>query len=934
MTTGVDYNKTLNLPKTSFPMRADLSKREPDFYKNFVKNKTYYKLLERNANKPLYVLHDGPPYANGKIHLGTALNKILKDFIIKHKNMSGFKAPFVPGWDTHGLPIELKVLKSANVDKKKLTAIELRQMCAEYANKYVNLQKEQFQSLGVMGEFEKPYLTFSKEFEAAQIEVFSEMVKNNQIYKDLKPVYFCCNCSTALAESEIEYFDDACCSIYVKFKINDDKGFFAKNGFDKNKIFFLIWTTTTWTIPANVAICLGPNFEYCLVEANEEFYIVARNLVESTMKSAGVANFKIVCSFSGKELEHCSATHPFIDRESAIILGNHVTLESGTGCVHTAPGHGIEDYEVCKKYNNIPIIVVVDEHGKLNDEAGQFCGLSLEEGNHAIIKLLQEKNALFAKIEISHSYPHCWRCKEPVLFRATEQWFCSVNVLKEQTINSIKNVKWMPSWGEIRIKNMVADRSDWCISRQRVWGVPIPAFYCKECGDYILDEKLIKNIAQIFREFGSNAWFEKSAEEFMQNYKCKKCGSSNFYKETDIMDVWFDSGCTHRAVLNHDRGLKWPADLYLEGADQYRGWFQSSLMTAIATKGEPPYKEVCTHGWVVDGQGRKMSKSLSNGVAPEKIVKEYGTEILRIWVASSDYHSDIRISNEILKQLTESYRKIRNTARFMLANISDFDPDYDSVELENLQEIDKFALFKLNNLQEKALKAYNDFNFFVIYHAVHNFCIVDMSNFYFDVVKDRLYCDSKNSLSRRAVQTTLFLILDLFVKIVAPIISFTAEEIWKLMPHKKNCDIESVFFNSMNERINLNLSETFLKKWSFAEKLRSAAQKVLEIEREKKNIGSSLESRIEIYCKTEEASSLINQFSTKELVNLFLVSGVEVKKEAAGVHKFENLGVELSVLKPYGKKCERCWNYDISVGCHSEFVSLCDRCVEVVKELK
>lgn len=932
MSNEVNFNETLNLPKTKFPMRADLPKREPAFYESLIENNFYSKLLKKNENKPTYILHDGPPYANGKIHLGTALNKILKDFIIKQKNMNNFKAPFVPGWDTHGLPIELSALKNSKVDRKDLSALELRKLCEAYAKQYIDLQKQQFRRLGVIGDFENPYLTFDKEFESDQIKVFGKMVKNNQIYKDLKPVYYCCTCSTALAESEIEYFDDECCSVYVKFKICDDKGFFAEKGFDVNKIFFLIWTTTIWTLPANVAICLGPNFEYCLVKVNDEFYIIAKNLIESTLKTAGVEEFEVVCSFRGKDLEHCTSFHPFLERKSTIILGNHVTLESGTGCVHTAPGHGLEDYEVCKKYKNIPMIVAVDENGKLNSDAGQFCGLTLDEANEKVLDCLKETKSLFSQNDIKHSYPHCWRCKEPILFRATTQWFCSIDVLKDRALDSVKKVQWIPSWGEIRLKNMISDRSDWCISRQRVWGVPIPAFYCEECDDYVLDENLINNVAEIFKVSGSNAWYEKPTEEFLKGYRCKKCGSSKFRKETDIMDVWFDSGCSHTAVLKPKFGLTWPADLYLEGADQYRGWFQSSLITAVATKEEPPYKQVCTHGWVVDGQGRKMSKSLSNGVAPEKIVEQYGAEILRLWVASADYHNDIRISNEILKQLTETYRKIRNTARFMLANVGDFNPEVDFVKLENLEEIDKYILFKLNGLQKKVAKAYDDFEFFVIYHAIHNFCIVDLSNFYLDIIKDRLYCDYSNGSTRRAAQTTLFTILNSFIKIIAPIVSFTAEEVWSFMPHRNSDDSESVFFNSMFEKIDLNLDENFIDKWNFAEKLRGTVQKVLEIERKKKAIGSSLESKVIIFCEDESSYSSVCRFSSNELRSLFLVSSVEVKNQVGGTVKFDNLKIGIDILKPDGEKCERCWNYDTSVGKNSKFKSLCGRCIEVIEK--
>ncbi len=928
------YDKTLNLPKTSFPMKANLTNREPEFYKKMNDSNFYNSLILKNEKKPVYILHDGPPYANGSIHLGTALNKILKDFVVKQKNMSGFKAPFVPGWDTHGLPIELKALKSSNVDRHNLTPIELRNICENYAKKYVELQKQQFQSLGVIADFEHPYLTCDKKFESKQIEVFAEMAKNGHIYKGLKPVYYCCQCSTALAESEIEYFEDECESIYVKFKLDDDGGFFAKKNFDKNKIYFLIWTTTTWTLPANVAICLGANFNYCLVSANGEFYIVAENLVEPTMKIAEIDEFKIVDSFKGSQLENFSVFHPLFNRKSTVILGNHVTLESGTGCVHTAPGHGVEDFEVCKKYKNIPMFVVVDENGKMNNQAEKFCGLTLNEANSKIIDDLKQSSNLFAIQKLTHSYPHCWRCKEPVLFRATEQWFCSIEGFKEAAINSLKNVRWEPFWGENRMEKMISDRSDWCISRQRVWGVPIPAFYCVDCGFCVLNENLIKNVAEIFEEFGSNAWFEQPTENFTKGYKCEKCGSTNFKKETDIMDVWFDSGCSHAAVLNSNFNLSWPADLYLEGADQYRGWFQSSLLTSIATTQKPPYKCVCTHGWVVDGEGRKMSKSLANGVAPEKIVEKYGAEILRLWVSSSNYHDDIRISENILKQVTETYRKIRNTARFMLANLNDFDPNVDFVNIENLTELDKYILFKLNSLIENVDMAYSMFEFFVIYQIVHKFCVVDLSNFYLDIIKDRLYCDVKNGFSRRATQTTLFILINSLTKIIAPILSFTAEEIWSFMPHKKDDDLNSVFYNEMDKKVDLNFDELFVDKWNLIEKLRNFVQKALENEREKKIIGSSLEAKIVFYCKNnDDLYNKLNQFNDENFKSLFLVSEIEVNKDNfqsdINYYEFDNLNI--GVLKATGNRCERCWSYDVSVGSELKHKTLCKRCYDVVE---
>lgn len=927
------YDESLNLPKTSFPMRGNLPKREPELFKNFEEEKLYEKIINKNKNKKLYVLHDGPPYANGDIHLGTALNKILKDFIVKQKNMSGFKAPYVPGWDTHGLPIELKVLKLAKKEKESLTKVELRKMCTDYALKYVDIQKQQFKNLGVLGDFKNPYLTLNKEFEAEQIKVFGEMLKKGYIYKGLKPVYWCSKCKTALAESEIEYENDECNSLYVKLKIEKDGGFFSKINVNKENVYFVIWTTTAWTLPANTAICLSEKFEYALVKTEKDYLILARDLVEKCMEEFQVKDYEIIKSYSGKEFEHMTAKHPFFNRESLVILGDHVTLEAGTGCVHTAPGHGIEDFEVCRKYEDIPIKVVVDAEGKMTKEAGEFEGIDSKEASRKIIEKLKENNSLMAVKNLTHKYPHCWRCKEPVLFRATEQWFCSVEKFKNETLNEIKKIRWVPSWGETRMINMIKNRSDWCISRQRSWGVPIPVLYCKSCKKYVTDEKIIENISEMFKKFGSNCWFEKEAKEFIpEDFSCSHCNGKDFIKETDTMDVWFDSGCSHVAILKNNENLKWPADLYLEGADQYRGWFQSSLLTAVAYEGKACYEAVCTHGWVVDGQGRKMSKSLANGVKPEKIINKYGADILRLWVASSDYHNDIRISEEILKQLTESYRKIRNTAKFILGNISDFNPETELVNLEEVEEIDKWALMKLDVLIKDVKKAYDDFKFFNIYHNVHNFCVVYMSNFYLDVLKDRLYCDEKNSKTRKAAQTTIYYVLDVLVRILAPILAFTSEEIWSFLPHKKGDDEESVLLNEMYEKIDVKYDENFSEKWDKIFKIRDFVRKALEEKRSEKLIGSSLEAKVLIYCK-DEIFKFISE--TKELLkNVFIVSDVEIlKEEKKGEFYSETLKIGIDVTKPEGKKCERCWNYSSFVGTNENHPTLCKRCCNVIEKL-
>lgn len=930
----LNYNDTLNLPKTDFPMRAGLPKTEPKRLEKWEKEQVYKKLMEKNDGKPLYVLHDGPPYANGDIHLGTALNKILKDFVVRYKNMSGYKAPFVPGWDTHGLPTELKARKKAGVgNASKLSDVELRNICRDFALGYIEDQKSQFKRLGGIGEWDNPYITLLKEFEATQIEIFSEMACKGYIYKGLKPVYWCSDCKTALAEAEIEYAEDECKSIYVKFNVIDDKGIFNNMGVDLKKTYFIIWTTTTWTLPANVAICVGPRFNYCVVKCEEEYYVIAEELVEKTMQAAGKSDYEIVGTVLGKDLEYMKAAHPFLNRESLVIVGDHVTLESGTGCVHTAPGHGMEDFDVCRNYDEIEIIVPVDSNGRLTVEAGeQFKGLKTEEANKAIFEHLESTGALFASEDMIHQYPHCWRCKKPVIFRATEQWFCSIDAFKEDAIKEIKNVKWIPGWGQDRITSMVRDRKDWCISRQRKWGIPIPIFFCKDCGKPLIDKKVMQAVADMFRKEGSDSWYIKSAEEILPDgVKCSECSCEKFEKEKDIMDVWFDSGSTHAAVLAKRPYLKWPADLYLEGADQYRGWFQSSLLTAVATKGKAPYKTVVTHGWVVDGEGRKMSKSLGNGIEPKQIVDQYGADILRLWVASSDYHADIRISKDILKQLSEAYRKIRNTARFMISNLYDFNPDNDMVSIDDVLPIDKWALMKLNELNEAIVKAYDNFEFHHVYHALHNFCVVDMSNFYLDVLKDRLYVEKADSKERRAAQTTMYIILDSITRLMSPILAYTSDEIWEFMPHRSNDDKECVLFNEFPKPVSIKLDEEFINVWDKIQALRDDVKKALEISRKNKEIGKSLEAKVRLYC-SGDLYEFVKQVE-KELPSVFIVSQVEIINGNEGDIKGSSLpGVSITVSKVDADKCERCWTHSETVGQNKDHPTLCKRCAEILSK--
>lgn len=934
-----DYNSTVNLPKTDFSMRGNLTQKEPAMLEEWEKNRTYYKMIEKNGAKPKYVLHDGPPYANGDIHMGTALNKILKDIIVRYKNMNGFCSPYIPGWDTHGLPIELKALKEMGVDKGAISPVELRKHCHDYALTQVENQKKEFIRLGVWGDFDDPYLTLKPGFEANQVEVFGEMYKKGYIYKGLKPVYWCPDCQTALAEAEIEYENDPCFSVYVKFKVTDDKGKFTAMGLDLNKTFFVIWTTTTWTLPGNLAICLGPDYEYTVVKANGENYIMASELVKPTMEAAKIEDYTTEDSFKGKELEYIKTAHPFMNRDSLVIVGDHVTLESGTGCVHTAPGFGVDDFEVCKKYPEIGITVPVDAKGIQTDEAGKYAGLSTTDSNKVIAKDLEESGALFAHEKIVHQYPHCWRCKNPILFRATEQWFCSVKGFKDNALENIHSVKWIPEWGEDRIKGMVSDRSDWCISRQRTWGVPIPVFYCKDCGKPVVTDETIKNTSELFRKEGSDAWYIHDVKELIPNgLKCD-CGCTEFVKETDIFDVWFDSGVTHKAVME-ERDFDTPVDLYLEGADQYRGWFQSSLLTSSAIYGRAPYKAVCTHGWVVDGEGKTMHKSLGNGVDPSEITEKYGADILRLWVASSDYHADIRFSNEILKQLTDTYKKIRNTARYILGNLGDntgFSVKNDIVPIDELHEIDKWALVRLNALIEKCKAAYDAFDFHVAVHAIHNFCVTDMSNFYLDIIKDRLYCTGEKSVDRRAAQTAMYYIISAVSRLIAPVLCFTAEEIWKYMPHSDEDDTDSVMMNEMPKTTDVKTDAAFEEKWNFIYQLRTDVTKALEVKRAEKFIGASLEAKIVIHVNGDDALlKKLNDYSDI-LGKVFIVSGVEIENGGKGAFASDFLSDKISydVEKADGEKCERCWMYSRSVGKNALYPTLCERCAaEVAKILK
>ena len=928
----MDYKDTLNMMKTDFPMRANLPQREPEILKGWYDNKLYENLMEHNEGKPLFILHDGPPYANGDIHIGHALNKTLKDFIVRYKNMTGYKSPYVPGWDTHGLPTELKARKEAHITaQSNISDLELRKICRDTALGYVDMQRESFKRLGVIGEWDNPYITLTKDFEAEQIKVFASMATKGYIYKGLKPVYWCPDCNTALAEAEIEYAEDPCHSIYVKFNVEDDLGKLTAMGADLSKTYFVIWTTTTWTLPANVAICVGPDFEYSLIKSEDEYYVMATELAASAMEARGITEYETLGTIMGRDLEYIKCRHPFIDRISLVIVGDHVTLESGTGCVHTAPGHGVEDFVVCKNYPELPVVVPVDAHGRLTEEAGQFAGLTTQEANKPIAEHLEKTGNLFALQKIIHQYPHCWRCHKPIIFRATSQWFCSVDDFKEDAIKASEDVEWYPAWGKDRLQSMIRERADWCISRQRKWGVPIPVVYCKKCGKEIIDNDIMMKVSEIFGKEGSDAWFAHDAEYFLPDgYQCPHCGASEgFDKETDIMDVWFDSGSTHAAVLKNRDYLKRPADVYLEGADQYRGWFQSSLLTSVAGGSGAPFKQIVTHGWTVDGEGKKMSKSLGNGIDPQDIIKQYGADILRLWVASSDYHADIRISKDILKQLSDNYRKIRNTARFCLGNLYDFDPDKDMLPNDELEELDKYALMKLDEVIDTARKGYEIYEYHTAAHAIHNFCVVDMSNFYFDVLKDRLYTSVSTSKTRRAAQTVLYKILDSLTLLLTPILAFTADEIWRFMPHDKSRDPQSPLFNDIPSADFISTDSGFMEKWDKIHKVRVDVQKALEIARNEKKIGKSLEAHIVLGAGGELYDFL--KSVENALPEIFITSGVTVTDEKQPFDG-EVEGLSVGVQPAKGEKCERCWKFSETVGSDETHPHLCAHCATVLAE--
>lgn len=931
-----DYKDTLNLPKTEFPMKANLVQKELEILDFWKTHNTYQKMQEKDKSNA-YILHDGPPYANGHIHIGHALNKILKDIIVKYKSMKGFYSPYVPGWDCHGLPIEHEVDKKLGSKKGEVSILAKRTLCKEYALNFLDIQREEFKRLGVFGDWQEPYLTMSFQYEASIVREFGKFVEKGYIYKGKKPVHWCPSCLTALAEAEVEYADKESPSIYVKFELEagELEKRFPNLSLNDKRIFIIIWTTTPWTLPANLAIALHPDYEYSLVVGAREGYILATHFLSTNLPDKlglDLKNYGTEKKFHFKDLDGLKAKHPFIQRDSIILPAEHVTLEAGTGCVHTAPGHGQEDYELGVKYN-LEIYSPVDDYGKFTEAVPEFKGQYVFKANIGIIDLLKDKQALLHEEKITHSYPHCWRCKKPVIFRATEQWFISMekNDLRQNALNEIKKTRWIPAWGLDRIKGMVENRPDWCISRQRAWGVPITLFQCKKCKQIITDKAVIDNVVKEVEKAGADVWFEKSVKELLpEGYKCPKCNSSEFLKETDILDVWFDSGVSHAAVLEADKRLSWPADLYLEGSDQHRGWFQSSLLASAGTRGKAPYRAVLTHGFVVDGQGKKMSKSVGNVISPQEVTSKHGSEILRLWCASADYREDMRISKEILDRLVEAYRKIRNTCRFLLGNTHGFEVKSHELKIkEELLEIDRLALSMLQHLIERVSRAYENFEFHEAFHSIYNFCVTNMSAFYLDVLKDRLYTFKAGSKERQAAQWVLYNILLALTKMMAPVLSFTAEEIWSFIPKNKE---ESIFLTSFPEVQPEFMDKELEKKWESLSSICDEVNKALEIKRQQKFIGNSLEAKVILY--VDEANYKILEGYRTFLPTLFIVSAAEVVKDQSlpdNSYKSPLIsGMAVLIEKAQGKKCSRCWNWSVTVGKYKDFPELCARCHEVL----
>ena len=954
----MDYSKTLHLPETEFPMRGNLPKKEPGFVEFWQQNHLYEKRIEKRKKEgaPTFVLHDGPPYANGKIHIGHALNKTLKDIIVRYHHMAGNETIYVPGWDTHGLPIEYAVLKDSGEDRANMTPLELRRKCLAYAKKWIEIQKEDFIRMGVVGDFAHRYVTFDPHLEAKELEVFGEMANKGYIYKGKKAVYWCTHCETALAEAEIEYKDRKSPSIYVKYPMIDVHGL-QPEGVDPSKVFAVIWTTTPWTIPASCYISVNPKFTYVWVhnKAADEYYLMNKELAPASLSDCKVEDYEFVGrEMLGSELDLAKFEHPLAhfapetygDRTIYVLEGNHVTLDAGTGCVHTAPGHGVDDFEVYKTYENAgklhqPIVCPVDEKGHMTAEAGEFLvGKTIWEAEGPVISTLAHEGRLLGKKSLHHQYAHCWRCKQPVIYRATDQWFASINDFRDKALKAVDDTRFIPSWGHDRLYNMIRDRQDWCISRQRSWGVPIPAFYCDDCGKWIITPETMKKVEEIVEKEGTDAWWAHSAEELLpEGFKCPHCGGTHFHKEKDIMDVWFDSGSTWNGVLRYPHEESWkdmsyPCDLYLEGSDQHRGWFHSSLLTSVAVNGHAPYKAVLTHGFTMDGEGRKMSKSVGNVVAPQDVINKYGADVMRLWISSVDYQGDVRLSDKIVKSMSDVYRKIRNTFRYLLGNLSDFDPKTDSVAYADMEELDCWALLRMEQVKETVLKAYDDYEFHVMYHAVHNFCTVDLSAIYLDILKDRLYTEKADSKLRRSAQTAMYEILTTLVRLVAPVLCFTSEEVWQALPNKEEREW-SVHMSDMPKVNEAYLDKELDEKWKKRLAVRSVAMKALEEARQAKVIGHPLDAEVTVYADGE-AYDIVKAME-KELADFLLVSQTHIVSGTAtapeNAASNEEGTVKASVAVCTLAKCERCWKRSADVDADPKHPGVCARCAHVLTEM-
>lgn len=954
----MDYSKTLHLPETEFPMRGNLPKKEPGFVEFWQQNHLYEKRIEKRKKEgaPTFILHDGPPYANGKIHIGHALNKTLKDIIVRYHHMAGNEAIYVPGWDTHGLPIEYAVLKDSGEDRANMTPLELRRKCLAYAKKWIEIQKEDFIRMGVVGDFAHRYVTFDPHLEAKELEVFGEMANKGYIYKGKKAVYWCTHCETALAEAEIEYKDRKSPSIYVKYPMIDVHGL-QPEGVDPSKVFAVIWTTTPWTIPASCYISVNPKFTYVWVhnKAADEYYLMNKELAPASLSDCKVEDYEFVGrEMLGSELDLAKFEHPLAhfapetygDRTIYVLEGNHVTLDAGTGCVHTAPGHGVDDFEVYKTYENAgklhqPIVCPVDEKGHMTAEAGEFLvGKTIWEAEGPVISTLAHEGRLLGKKSLHHQYAHCWRCKQPVIYRATDQWFASINDFRDKALKAVDDTRFIPSWGHDRLYNMIRDRQDWCISRQRSWGVPIPAFYCDDCGKWIITPETMKKVEEIVEKEGTDAWWAHSAEKLLpEGFKCPHCGGTHFHKEKDIMDVWFDSGSTWNGVLRYPHEESWkdmsyPCDLYLEGSDQHRGWFHSSLLTSVAVNGHAPYKAVLTHGFTMDGEGRKMSKSVGNVVAPQDVINKYGADVMRLWISSVDYQGDVRLSDKIVKSMSDVYRKIRNTFRYLLGNLSDFDPKTDSVAYADMEELDRWALLRMEQVKETVLKAYDDYEFHVMYHAVHNFCTVDLSAIYLDILKDRLYTEKADSKLRRSAQTAMYEILTTLVRLVAPVLCFTSEEVWQALPNKEEREW-SVHMSDMPKVNEAYLDKALDEKWKKRLAVRSVAMKALEEARQAKVIGHPLDAEVTVYADGE-AYDIVKAME-KELADFLLVSQTHIVSGTAAAPENaasnEEGTVKASVAVCTLAKCERCWKRSSDVDADPKHPGVCARCAHVLTEM-